>query len=179
MKNRSIFAAVTFSALAFASFAGADDKKPALLDGQVKAIGVEKIYDAVTLTPDQIRSCLASSKNLDEMSTDLHARAATFPAQLSKISALSGEIDATKIYLDKNPTKEVNDDAKMAERNGKVADYNKMIAEYNQVTEAYGKVTGKYTADNTTYVLERAYFKETCAGKHYYAEDMNAVTSSQ
>jgi len=179
VNKRSIIAAVSFSVLILSSAATADENKQFQLKGPVKAIGVEKIYDDITLTVDQIKTCLVSADKLEEMSAGLTGRLATFPDKLSKISALSGKLQSAQAYLDKNPTTEVNDDAKMSARNEKVADYNKMVTDYNQITEAYSNETGNYTADNTTYALERAYFKETCEGKHFYAEDMNVVTSAK
>jgi len=172
-------ATATFFVVILSGSVLAEESKRFKLNGKMKAMGIEKIYDDDTLTPKQIVTCLESSEKLEAFSTDLHARVETFPAKLSKISALSDQIESEQTYLDKNPTKEINDDAKMTQRNKRVAEFNAMVSKYNQITEAYSKEAGNYTADNTSFTLERAFFKEACAGKQYFAEDMNAVTSGK
>lgn len=155
--------------------ASAAELKEHNLRGFPKNLDGGKNYDADTLTPDQLKICLQTSRKMDLLSNILNSQSDGFNASIANLNTLAQNIELSQAYLDSHPTAEVNDEDAMAERNKKVRAHNEMTADYNQRTAAYEKETKSYTENNSRYRSMRANFSENCATKGFYREDMDAA----
>lgn len=145
------------------------------LRGFPKDLSLGKTYDENTLSPAQLKNCLQMSRKLDLLSNILNSQSEGFASKLAELNELSNNIDESQAYLDQNPTKEVNDDAAMAQRNARVRAHNELVDLYNTKTAAYEKETQGYRDNTTRYEEMRSEFTENCATKNYYSDDMDAA----
>ncbi len=145
------------------------------LRGFPKDLSLGKTYDENTLNPNQLKSCLQTSRKLDLLSNILNSQSDGFEATVKELNALAEQIDASQAYLDSNPTKTVNDDAAIADRNERVRAHNELVDLYNAKTESYEKETKSYSENNERYTEMRAAFTDDCARKNFYRDDMDAA----
>ena len=157
------------------STVSAAELKEHSLRGFPKSLDGSKSYDAKTLTPEQLKTCLQMSSKLDLLSNILNSQSDGFNTTVVNLNTLAEQIEQSQAYLDSNPTSEVNDDEAMAKRNEKVRAHNDMVSAYNQRTAAYEKETKSYTENNSRYNAMRTDFSENCATKSFYREDMDAA----
>jgi hypothetical protein len=153
----------------------AAELKEHTLRGFPKDLSMGKTYDDNTLTPPQIKSCLQTSRKLDLLSNILNSQSSGFNTAVAELNTLAEQVEASQAYLDSNPTKTVNDDAAIAERNDRVRAHNELVDLYNAKTDAYEKETKSYTENNDRYTEMRTAFTDDCARKNFYREDMDAV----
>ena len=151
---------------------GAELREHSLL-GIPKSIEGSKVYNDNILTLEQLKSCLQTSRKLDLLSNILDSQSGSFDNRVTALNDLAEKIEQSQAYLDSHPTKEVNDDEGIAERNAKVQAHNAMVDTYNRDTAAYEKETRSYREKTARYSDLRDNFSEDCATKQYYLEDMD------
>ena len=151
---------------------GAELREHSLL-GIPKSIEGTKVYTDNILNLEQLKSCLQDSRKLDLLSNILDSQSSGFDNRVTALNDLAQEIEKSQAYLDSHPTKEVNDNAGIAERNAKVQAHNAMVNTYNRDTAAYEKETSSYRENIARYSELRDSFAKDCATKQYYLEDMD------
>ncbi|MBE7636221.1 hypothetical protein GUA87_05155 [Sneathiella sp. P13V-1] len=175
--GRLIAAFVFASAVSFPAAAEQGFEELFSLNGPLRAMGVDKVYDDIILRPEELKKCLNLAKKLDKDTKALDVEFARLQTEADNLAALGEEVDISNEYLEKNPTKTFNDDeaikarAEKVERHNQLTnEYNEWIIKYQKDQEAYADMADQFDNDQQTFI-------DTCSKKQYYAEDLKALQS--
>lgn len=173
---------ISFSSAFFmlsVSLSSAQENAEYKLNGLALDIDGTKSYSEKIMRPEELKTCLDQSDKLTFLNKILNSQSDGFDAKLKKINKLAEEVEKSQAYLDANPTREINDDAKMAARNQKVRLHNDLVNQYNTHLAAYEKETKNYNQNNAKHTELMESFSKNCASKHYYREDLDAILVSR
>ena len=152
-----------------------DFQKLFTLNGPIRAMGVERVYDDFTLTPGQLAACLKDAKQLNLDAAKIDETYEKLQAERDNIGALGEEIDDSGAYLESHPTKEVNDEAAQQKRAELVERHNNLTDEYNRWITQYQKDQETYADMADQFDIDQERFAEKCSQKQYYAEDLKSI----
>ena len=179
MKHSKLTIATTVAAvicaLPVAAQTSDDFQKLFTLNGPIRAMGVERVYDDFTLTPGQLATCLKDAKQLNLDAAKIDDTYEKLQAERDNIGALGEEIDESEAYLASHPTKEVNDDAAQQKRAELVERHNQLTDEYNRWITQYQKDQEAYADMADQFDIDQERFADKCSQKQYYAEDLKSI----
>jgi hypothetical protein len=142
------------------------------LNGPVRAMGVTRTYDDITLTREQLNDCLDGADNLKKSSTELDRKYEHLGEEADQLAGLGEEVDSSNEYLENNKIKTVNDDAALRERAERVEYHNRLTEDYNAWIIKYQKMQENYADIADKFDTDQENFTNNCSKKQYFEEDL-------
>ncbi|MFT6556426.1 hypothetical protein [Sneathiella sp.] len=134
-----------------------------------------KTYPSYFLTMDQLKNCISVEENMAMLSGYIGKRNAIFETYREELAALDMEIKRIETYFRENPNTKIDDKENFETRNEMVRKNNDYVAQYNKKLEDYTTLQNAYDNDVSEFNSLSADFQNSCNGKRYYLDDLQAI----
>ena len=143
-----------------------------------KAVYGRGNYEANTLSVDELRQCLLLGQQIDSSDKKLNLEQPVISSKGSDLKRIEAEITTLKHYLEVNSNAKFYTQQQVDKFNKSAEYYNRLIDYFNNELEAYRSLEEGYSSSISSHNLLVSKFDSTCAGKHYYEDDLVVVKSS-